>query len=388
MILARLPKCLAKPVFPGLWIGGVLSMSRCTDGAATMAWRGRLTLGLIVFTLLAAEARSIHAAPCDVPWWLPGCSNEWETFAVFDSVFMQRDNLAAPNALIVDGNTLDTAIDARDMQFAVAPGARALYGQHGRCGIGWEVGYLGVYGMHAVGRMDGDANLQVPLPLAAQVASLRGASLGQTTYNSVLSSAEANFLVTDSWVHLPRNTAYEFERIPAVATVDWIVGARWAGLDEAASIQLVNPTDPMDVITGNYDVRSTSNLIAAQIGSRGRIEWQRWAIEGWLKAGLAGAILSQSQDPIVDAVSGDVFRDARSSTSGTVGGIFDLGTSVVYRFNEVWGLRVGYSMLWLTGVALAPDQFDFSANVDAGTALDGDGTIWLGGGTLGLEAQW
>jgi hypothetical protein len=338
---------------------------------------------LMVVTVSVAEA-----GRTDVPWWLPGCYEEWEAYATFDSVFMQRDNLVSPKTLIMDGNTGDSVINARDMQFAVAPGARVFYGQHGRCGIGWEAGYLGVYGMYADGHTNGNANLQVPLPLAAQVASLRGASLGKTTYSSFLNSAELNFLVTDSWVHLPRETAYEFEDIPASATVDWIVGARWAGLEDAASIQLIDPTIPTDVITGNYDVRSSSNLIGAQIGTRGRIEWQGWALEGWLKAGLAGAILSQSQDPIIDSVSGDVFRDARGSTTGTVGGIFDLGTSLIYRINDVWGLRVGYSMLWLTGVALAPDQFDFSANVDAGTAVDGNATLWLGGGTLGLEANW
>lgn len=358
------------------------------DRASVRNLRGQLARCLALVVALAAGARDGTAAPSDVPWWLPNCRNDWQAFTEFDSVYMQRNNQSSPTTLIEDGNTLDSVITGRDMEFAVAPGVRVLHGQHGCCGIGWEAGYLGVYGMHADGHTNGDANLQVPLPLASQVASLRGASLGQTTYNSLLNSVEANFLVTDSWVHVPRDTAYEFERTPASATVDWIVGARWAGLEEAAGIQLVDPTNPADIITGTYNLRSSSNLIGGQIGTRGRVEWQRWAIEGWLKAGLAGAILSQSQDPIVDTVSENVYRDARGSTTGTVGGIFDLGTSLVYQFNDVWGLRVGYSMMWLTGVALAPNQFDFSTNIDAGTAVVGDGTLWLGGGTLGLEAQW
>jgi hypothetical protein len=43
-----------------------------------------------------------------------------------------------------------------------------------------------------------------------------------------------------------------------------------------------------------------------------------------------------------------------------MGMIADMNLSAIYRFNEVWGLRVGYNLLWLTGVALAPDQFDFT----------------------------
>lgn len=81
-------------------------------------------------------------------------------------------------------------------------------------------------------------------------------------------------------------------------------------------------------------------------------------------------------------------RTGRGSQTGTVGGVFDLGGTLVYRIDDTWGLRFGYSMLWLTGVALAPDQFDFSNNLNAGTAVDGNATLWLGGGTLGLEARW
>ncbi len=338
--------------------------------------------------LLLAAMPAAQAGHADYPWWLPGCCREWETYTVFDSVFMQRDNLASPSALVLNGDTLAPVISANSMQFPVAPGARVFYGQHGRSGIGWEAGYLGVYGMFANTSIPGNGNIEVPLPLSSAVASLRNASLARTTYGSTLHSAELNVLLTDSWVHLPRDTAYEFERHAATATVDWIAGTRWAGLEENASITLVDPTVPTDIITGTYDVQSSSNLVVGQIGARGRVDWQQWALEGWLKAGVGSAILSQSQPPIVDTVTGFVERDARGSTTSTIGGIFDLGGALVYRLDDVWALRFGYSMIWLTGVALAPDQFDFSSNVDAGTAVDGNATLWLGGGTLGLEARW
>ena len=65
-----------------------------------------------------------------------------------------------------------------------------------------------------------------------------------------------------------------------------------------------------------------------------------------------------------------------------------LDASTVYRLDDTWALRFGYGMVWLTGVALAPDQFDFSASTLAGRAVDGNSTLWLGGGSLGLEARW
>jgi hypothetical protein len=350
--------------------------------------RRSLTGWLALPVVLLATMPVASAGHDDYPWWLPGCCREWEAYTTVDSVFMQRDNLVAPRDLVGNSNTSASAIESRDMQFAVAPGVRAFYGQHGRSGTGWEVGYLGVYGMFAEDNAAGAGTLEVPSPLSSLVASLRNASLARTTYGSTLNSAEINFLLTDAWVHLPRSSAYGFEQQGSTATVDWIAGTRWVGLEESASITLIDNTDPLDVITGTYAVQSSSNLIASQIGSRGRIDWDRIAIEGWLKAGLAAGIISQSQAPIVDTVTGFVERDARGSTAFSANGVFDLGGSLLYRIDDIWALRLGYSMICLTGVALAPDQFDFSSNVDAGTAVNDNGTLWMGGGTLGLEARW
>jgi len=306
-----------------------------------------------------------------------------ERYAVVDALFMQRDNGANPTALVVDGDTLATQIAADDLQFPVAPGLRVLLGRHGPDVVGWELGYVGVYGMFADASAAGAGNLEVAPPLSSLVASLRDASLARATYGSVLNMAEANLACTERYRRCVRQSGYEFERVPATATVDWLAGFRWAGLDESAALVLAAPG-----VSGDYALRTSSNLFGGQIGARGRLEWRRWAAEGWLKAALAGSALAQSQDPIVDTITGDVYREGVSSSTGTVGGIFDLAGALVYRIDDTWALRFGYGMVWLTGVALAPDQFDFSASTLAGRAIDGNSTLWLGGGSLGLEARW
>lgn len=306
-------------------------------------------------------------------------------YTEFDTLFMQRDNTANPTPLVVDGDTLASVISAPDMQFPVAPGVRLFRGVRRPDDVGWEVGYTGVYGMFADAIATGPGNLEISPPLSSGVAGLRDASAARATYGSTLNSAEVNAFFTTCHVHAPRHTAYEFEGLPRSLTVDWLTGFRWAGLEEQAAIAF--GATPATVATG-YAVRSSSNLFAGQIGMRGRTAWQGWAVEGWAKAALAGSVMAQAQSPIIDAVTGDEYRSARGSRTDTVGGIFDVGGALVYRINDVWGMRFGYSMLWLTGVALAPDQFDFSTDLDAGTRLDGNATVWLGGGTLGLEAHW
>ena len=340
----------------------------------------RVTWGIRLVAAVVATA--IGAAGRAEP--LTG-SRGWESYAVVDALFMQRDNAVNNEPLVIDGDTLAPAIGSRDLQFPVAPGIRALYGQHGPDRLGWEFGYLGVYGMFADAAAVGNDTLEIAPPLSSAVAGLRSAAAARATYASVLNSAEANLLLTEQCRFRPRRSGYEAECHPCAFTVDWLAGFRWAGLEEQAAIAF--GTGPTTLAPG-YAVRSSSNLFGGQLGLRGRATWRDWAVEGWAKAALAGSVLGQSQDAIVDAVTGDVYRTARGSRTDTPGGIFDVGATLVYRLSDTWGLRFGYSMLWLTGVAPAPDQFDFSTDALAGTTLDANQTIWLGGASLGLEARW
>ena len=55
---------------------------------------------------------------------------------------------------------------------------------------------------------------------------------------------------------------------------------------------------------------------------------------------------------------------------------------------DVWGVRLGYNLVWLTGVALAPDQFDFSDATTPPAGIVHDASMLLSGANVGLEARW
>lgn len=309
-----------------------------------------------------------------------------ETYWIVDSVFLQRDNqstdqiLAAigPNAIITTGQP----------QFAVQPGLRLFRGVVDDCGRGWELGYLGVWNMFADLDEGGLANINGGDPLSFLVDGFDGRSLARATYSSTLNTAEANFLRRSCHRGFSRHSAYPWERCGNYrrGTIDWLAGFRWAGLDEAASLQLSGGDFPGP---SSYNVRTSTNFFGAQIGGRGRMEWDRWAVDGWAKAALAGTAMSQSADPIASVFVPDPpVRPARSATEGGVGFIGDLNVNLSYRLSDTWRLRTGYNFLWLTGVALAPNQFDFAATNTAGTGLNGGAGVFLHGANLGLEAAW
>jgi hypothetical protein len=311
-------------------------------------------------------------------------------YAVFDTVFFQRRNAAADQSLVFDGAAADApaVVSVRDMRFPVQPGVRLFVGDVDDCGRGWEVGYLGVWGMFADAEAAGAGTLRAPDPLALQPnTGLNDASFARATYASTLNSPEANLFLRDADSGYDRSSGRPWQRCAGYVQgrVDWLAGFRWAGLDESATVSYV-PASPS--VPTTYGVQSSSNLFGVQVGTRGRMEWERWAVEGWAKTALAGAERSQSQAPIVDALDGGLIRPGGSSRDGGVGFIGDMTASVIYKLSDTWGLRAGYNLLWISGVALAPDQFSFAALPAGSTAISANSTAFLHGANLGLEARW
>lgn len=308
-----------------------------------------------------------------------------ETYVTFDALAMQRGNGTVDRTFVLNNDTLEPAITDATLQAVTAPGVRLTVGRHGCDRIGWEFGYVGVYGMWADTLATGADNLEVAGLLSSAVTSFRNGAVAEATYGSTLNMAEANLLLTEQFHSYPRLSAYHLEQIQAVGTVDWIAGFRWANLSETASIDMLSPPGGGSSL---YAVRANSALFGGQIGARGRLAWEAWALEGWVKAACAYANLSQSQDGIVDALGPTLYRTPGGGSDGGVAGIFDANISLVRRLSDTWSLRLGYNSFWLTGVALAPNQFDFSDATTAPTDVQSGSTLWLGGASVGLEATW
>ena len=51
-------------------------------------------------------------------------------------------------------------------------------------------------------------------------------------------------------------------------------------------------------------------------------------------------------------------------------------------------LRAGYNLMWIEGVATAPDQLDFTDTAQSGTIVQTKGGEFFHGVNLGLEARW
>jgi hypothetical protein len=314
---------------------------------------------------------------------LLGCP-QWTDYFVFDALFLQRGNSAIDRPL-AEGSSVSpdpgaTLLSTRDMQFPVAPGLRLLYGQRNADHTGWEVGYLGVYGMWADANVGGVNQIAMPGAIAGVVPGWQTADSVQATYSSALNIVEGNLLC---WNCCEGCTSGDDRYCRCT---DLMVGAFWAGLEEQASLNVTccegDPPTP-------YRAQSSSNLIGSQIGIRRRTDWRRFALEGTAKAGIAGNVLSQSSGPITSTLApGAIFREPTSASAGSVGLLSMMNLTAIYRLTDHWGLRAGYNLIWLEGLALAPNQWDFTNTASSGESLVGGGGLFLHGANLGVERRW
>ena len=305
------------------------------------------------------------------------CCPDWRHYAIFDVLFLQRNNQAGNQPLVFNTDSGATVMTVQDLQPSVATGARVFYGELFTDTLGWEVGYTGIYGMFGSTTVTSAANLDLPPPVGLDINNFSDADQVRATYWSTLNLAEFNLFRYDCCSECgPRCRR-------SCHCINWLGGFVWAGLNEQASLNAIccSPPEP-----ASYTVRTSTNYFGGQVGMRGRREWNRWAVEGWWKTALCGTSAYQSADPIVGTISG--LRPAVSSSATGVGFIGSINATLIYRLTETWGLRAGYNLYWLTNAALAPSQWDFATAAGAGTAINDNGGLFLHGANLGVEARW
>lgn len=311
------------------------------------------------------------------------------SYTSFDALFLQRINTVGPLAIdsYSSADPGATVIAAGDVRYPTSFGARLFQGWRRPDDGGVEVGYLGVWGMFADDQaVSSDGSLALP----GQLGSIQGSGFDAATairpvLVGNLNSLEVNLFTTRTQDGCQRHDPLPWRRVGMVPTVDWILGVRWAGLDEEGTLSVTAATPAPS--TTAYRVTTSSHLVGPQLGHRRKVEWGDWALDGWIKAAAVASFLSQSQGTVVGPYDLLEIRGPRSSTLDGMGFIGDVNAMVVRRLGDGWSLRAGYTLLWFPGVAPAAEQWDFTNVTTSGSRLV-PGTVFLHGATLGLEAGW
>jgi hypothetical protein len=295
------------------------------------------------------------------------------TYVWVDALILARENSADEQPLVLDLNDNEVLFSTDDFDFDTDSGVRIGYGGRFCDCWGGEIVYMGVFEPSDSAYVEREDSLMLPGALGLQVNNFFGADRVDVNYSSDLHSIEANLLRC----RCCRDCCADGR------SMEWLAGFRYLNLDEDFSISSYDSDESTTV----FEVDTENNLYGAQFGGRHRRCSGCFGCETTLKAGVFANDVEQSQSPIIDFPD-FLFREGRSSDDVQAAFVGDLNFTLIWQFCELWGLRAGYNLIWLEGVALAPDQLDFTNTPDSGRNLDADGGVFLHGVNLGLESRW
>jgi hypothetical protein len=313
--------------------------------------------------------------------WLP------RFYGQAEALFLYRDNGSLVRPIIVDTSAPlpvgavplgadNTLLRTVDLRFAVEPGLRVLLGYRINERHALEFSYFSIFDWARTIEVIGDDNLAIPGDLGLASNDFYNASIMRVDYSATLNSFELNGLLTDCYCEEAADSCSP--RLMRVLSL--FAGFRYLNLDEEFNIR---PTD-FDEGTSDYNVRTENDLYGAQIGARIRRQRDRFGWDLTCKAGVFGNSAEQSQF-VTDFPPPFELRTHRSRRGGNVAFVGELGWSLSYQLTPHWGVRGGYNLMWIEGVALAPDQLDFTRTPTSGTQLHSQGGLFLHGASVGVE---
>ncbi|MEA1950644.1 MAG: hypothetical protein U9N87_04625 [Planctomycetota bacterium] len=144
--------------------------------------------------------------------------------------------------------------------------------------------------------------------------------------------------------------------------------------------------------TASYRTRTYNTLIGLQIGP----DWTYRKCRASCGVGLkAGAYINFAKQESMINVAGaeqDEFSNGEnidfegSATKNTSAATFELDFHAAYKVRPNFILKANYELMYMTGLALAPEQVDMA--LDQSLKLNTGGSLWFQSATLGAEYVW
>ncbi len=238
----------------------------------------------------------------------------------------------------------------------------------------WEGRYMGFFFWKGICNVKGDDNLRFPfitqvVPFINDNGTIDyfDADTAHAIYTSRFWSSELNY-----WRHVaPRRITY--------FSLSWVFGGRYMELDEKFKV-----TFQKDQRKSDYRTRTHNHLVGAQTGIDFQVNpYDRitWGLA--LKIGGLANIADQKSS-LRDDNNSVQLRSANPHGSNFCF-LFDGAGFISYYPSSRFFVRISYEVLFLSDVALAPNQLGFTSS---GSNLEDKGAIILHGGFLGLGVNF
>jgi len=173
----------------------------------------------------------------------------------------------------------------------------------------------------------------------------------------------------------------------------YLIGLRVLSIDERfcfRSSGMVDDNGAQSNVSGDYDIDTHNDLFGFQIGGdyiHRQCKWQ-WGFRG--KTGLFVNFADQNSR-ILTSAPGDPFATTQLNITNyarrdVVSLLAEIGFVGRYKIRPNLVLNAGYDLMWVTGLALAPEQLTFDTT--PANDINKNGHVYMHGLTLELEWTW
>jgi hypothetical protein len=238
-------------------------------------------------------------------------------------------------------------------------------------------------------------NLFSPFP--TNMAGFNRADSHTVSINSELHNWELNLRLRprgrpDQFVMQP-NGRWRRECTPG-AYMSYLVGLRYMTIGDGfrwrANGYIQDEVLGNHFTYGNYEVQTENNLLGLQIGTDMIFRRCKWSWGVHAKVGPYVNFARGMQD-IQTQGTGDPFalfelNDRFNTRKQKVALVGEVGFEANYKFTPSLTGRISYDFMWVSGLALAPEQLQFTATPQ--NYINTDGGMFSQGLTMGLEWTW
>jgi hypothetical protein len=265
------------------------------------------------------------------------CRPRWYDASV-DYMYLKREDVSR----FVQ---LTPLVSTEDLDFDGAHGARVTVARIFTPGTSLEATYMGSF--------DWDTSVTIADTAVADT----------IIYDSALDSVELH--VRQRWQE--PECRYQFS---------WLAGFRYIRLDEELrTFQAVGGGAAAPVAL----VETDNDLYGAQVGADFVLRpLPRWLLSAEMKVGLYG-----NSATTATTFNGQTLEDPNTEVAFAA----EFNTNIVYHITERWSVRGGYTLLYVDGVALAPENFN-ATDPAAQPVLNGNGDVFYHGANFGFEWTW
>ena len=183
--------------------------------------------------------------------------------------------------------------------------------------------------------------------------------------------------------------------------MSYLVGLRYMTVGDGFRFHSAGMVTVLDNITqetatksvfGDYNIQTENDLLGFQIGTDIMFRRCKWA---WGVRAKMGPYVNFSRnvkeifnDPLGTPSQQYFFNDRFSQKRQKAALIGEVGFEATYKFRPNLIGRASYDFMWISGLALAPEQLTWNLEPSKNDTINTNGTIYAHGITLGLEWCW